>query len=104
MAFIAVTENNSLPSELGVGRYIKNPDGHSAEFALVVADDCQHLGIGSKLMKALMQTAKERGISFFEAEVLVTNNAMLSLVKKLDFSIESVANNNEIVRVAKDLR
>jgi acetyltransferase len=55
-------------------------------------------------MKALMQTAKERGISFFEAEVLVTNNAMLSLVKKLDFSIESVANNNEIVRVVKDLR
>jgi acetyltransferase len=104
MAFVAVTENESLPSELGVGRYIKNPDGHSAEFALVVADDCQHLGIGSKLMKALMQTAKERGISFFEAEVLVTNNAMLSLVKKLDFSIESVANNNEIVRVVKDLR
>ncbi|MFZ2725839.1 MAG: GNAT family N-acetyltransferase [Methylococcaceae bacterium] len=78
--------------------------GHSAEFALVVADDCQHLGIGSKLMKTLMQTAKDRGISFFEAEVLITNDAMLSLIKKLDFSIESISDNNEIVRVVKDLR
>lgn len=104
MAFVAVTENNNLPSELGVARYIKNPDGHSAEFALVVADDCQHLGIGSKLMKTLMQTAKDRGVSFFEAEVLITNDAMLSLIKKLDFSIESISDNNEIVRVVKDLR
>ena len=88
----------------GVGRYIKNPDGQSAEFALVVADDCHCLGIGSRLMNALMQTAKNQGISFFEAQVLAANSAMLSLVKKLGFSIETVADDNDIVRVVKDLR
>ena len=93
-----------MPNELGVGRYMMNPDGNSVEFALVVADDCQCLGIGSRLMKTLMQTAKNKGIHFFEGEVLAINKPMLSLVKKLGFSIEAVADDHEIVRVVKDLR
>ncbi|MGZ8225684.1 MAG: bifunctional acetate--CoA ligase family protein/GNAT family N-acetyltransferase [Methylococcaceae bacterium] len=104
MAFVAVTDDENMPRELGVGRYMKNPDGHSVEFALVVADDCQCLGIGSRIMKTLLKTAKDKGLSFFEAEVLVANAPMLSLVKKLGFTIESIADNTEIVRVIKDLR
>jgi acetyltransferase len=104
MAFVALSENGNMPHELGVGRYMMNPDGHSADFALVVADDCQCRGIGSRIMKILMQTAKSKGISFFESEVLLTNNSMLSLVKKLGFSIEGIAGDSEIVRVVKDLR
>ena len=104
MAFVAVTEDKSMPSELGVGRYLMNPDGNSVEFALVVADDCQCLGIGSRLMKALMQTAKANGMSFFEGEVLAVNKPMLSLVTKLGFSIETIPDDIEVVRVVKDLR
>jgi acetyltransferase len=104
MAFVAITEDESMPNELGVGRYLMNPDGHSVEFALVVADDCQCLGIGTRIMKALMQTAKSKGMSFFEGEVLIVNKPMLSLVKKLGFSIETIADENEVVRVVKDLR
>ncbi|MCX7099375.1 MAG: GNAT family N-acetyltransferase [Methylococcales bacterium] len=104
MAFVAVTEDHNMPGELGVGRYMMNPDGNSVEFALVVADDCHCLGIGTKLMRTLMQTAKSKGMSFFEGEVLVVNKPMLSLVKKLGFSIESIADDHEVVRVVKDLR
>lgn len=104
MAFVAVTEDEQTPKELGVGRYIRNPDGRSVEFALVVADDSQGLGIGSRLMKTLMQTAKDKGISFFEAEVLSANTAMLSLLTKLGFSVEKQSDTIEIVRVSKDLR
>jgi acetyltransferase len=104
MAFVAITEDDSMPNELGVGRYLMNPDGNSVEFALVVADDCQCLGIGTRLMKTLMQTAKAKGMSFFEGEVLAVNKPMLSLVKKLGFSIEAIPGENEIVRVVKDLR
>ncbi|MBT9099510.1 GNAT family N-acetyltransferase [Methylovulum psychrotolerans] len=104
MAFVAVTEAEGMPRELGVGRYIRNPDGHSVEFALVVADDCQCLGIGSKLMNSLMQTAKSQGNTLFAAEVLAENTAMLSLLKKLGFSILTVAGNDAVVQVEKDLR
>ncbi len=104
MAFVAIGNDATMPNEMGVGRYMRNPDGLSVEFALVVADDCQCLGIGSKILKTLMQTAKDKGITFFEAEVLTANMAMLGLVKKLGFSIEAIADNSEIVRVVKDLR
>ncbi|PKM13371.1 MAG: GNAT family N-acetyltransferase [Gammaproteobacteria bacterium HGW-Gammaproteobacteria-10] len=104
MAFVAVTEHEAAPKELGVGRYMMNPDGHSVEFALVVSDDSQGMGIGSRLMKTMMQAAKYKGVAFFEGEVLSVNKPMLSLVKKLGFSIEPIAGESEVVRVVKDLR
>jgi acetyltransferase len=104
MAFVAVTEVENMPKELGVGRYIMNPDGHSVEFALVVSDDCQGLGIGARILTTLMQAAKHKGISSFEGEVLSVNKPMLSLVKKLGFNIETIAGDSEVVRVVKDLR
>lgn len=104
MAFVAVSDDENMPNELGVGRYMRNPDGHSVEFALVVADDCQCLGIGSRILKTLMQAAKNKGISFFEAEVLTTNTPMLGLVKKLGFSVETASEGSEIIHVVKDLR
>jgi acetyltransferase len=104
MAFIAITEDEHKPTELAVGRYLLNPDGQSVEFALVVADDCHSLGIGTRLMTSLMQSAKAKGMLFFEGEVLTINQPMLSLVTKLGFSIEVIAKHQDIVRVVKDLR
>ena len=102
MAFIAV--NKEEDKELGVGRYMMNPDGNSADFALVVSDQYQGMGIGFRIMRALMQSAKHKGITKFEGEILTVNEAMLSLVKKLGFSIEPIEGDHEIVRVIKDLR
>ena len=104
MAFVAITKDGKMPNELGVGRYMVNPDGHSVEFALVVADDFQHMGIGTKLMKIMLQTAKAKGMSSFEGEVLAINKPMLSLVTKLGFSIETIAGDQEVVRVVKNFR
>jgi acetyltransferase len=104
MAFVAVTDDSTMPDELGVGRYSVNPDGHSVEFAIVVADDCQRLGIGSKLMKTLMETAKTKGMLSFEAEVLKDNEPTLEMLKKLGFSVELIAGKDDVVRAIKDLR
>lgn len=104
MAFVAVSDDPTMPDELGVGRYSVNPDGTSVEFAIVVADDCQRLGIGSKLMRTLMQTAKNKGMLFFEAEVLKDNEPTLEMVKKLGFSIEPISGKDDVVRAIKDLR
>jgi acetyltransferase len=104
MAFVAVTENEELPKELGVGRYMMNPDGNSVEFALVVSDECQGMGIGFRIMRTLMQSAKHKGIISFEGEVLAVNKPMLSLLKKLGFGVEPIKGDLEVVRVVKDLR
>jgi len=52
----------------------------------------------------LMQSAKAKGMLFFEGEVLAINHPMLSLVTQLGFSIESIGQDQDIVRVVKDLR
>lgn len=102
MAFVAVTKDEE--EELGVGRYMMNPDGNSADFALVVSDQYHGMGIGSRIMRALMQSAKHKGIIKVEGEILSVNKPMLSLVKKLGFSVEPIEGDHEVIRVVKDLR
>ncbi|MDQ1739166.1 MAG: hypothetical protein QOE53_818, partial [Pseudonocardiales bacterium] len=73
-----------LGSELiAVGRFdrLPGPDpataGSVAEVAFVVADAHQGRGIGSVLLEHLAETARELGITRFEALVLAQNTTML---------------------------
>ncbi|MEW6132166.1 MAG: bifunctional acetate--CoA ligase family protein/GNAT family N-acetyltransferase [Pseudomonadota bacterium] len=87
MALVAVLENNGKETEIGVVRYIINPDGESCEFALVVADAWQHKGIGHRLMEALIDIARDKGLKTMEGEVMGSNRNMLGLVTSMGFDI-----------------
>ncbi len=87
MALIAVLAEDHSETEIGVARYIINPDGESCEFALVVADAWQHKGIGHRLMDALMDIARDKGLKAMEGDVLASNRNMLNLVTNLGFEI-----------------
>lgn len=89
LALIAVQEKRGEEIELGVARYVMNPDGKSCEFALVVDDEWQHRGIGSHLMTRLMEAAQERGFHSMDGEILADNKKMLDLVKSLGFHLFS---------------
>jgi acetyltransferase len=104
MAFVAINVDESLPREMGVASYITNPDGESADYAVVVADACQRMGIGARLMRTLISTAKDKGILRFEGEVSLENKAMLSLVKQLGFTLEPMHEHKDIVRAVLLLR
>jgi acetyltransferase len=86
MAFIAVVPQDSNDIEIGVARYVMNPDRHSCEFALVVADQWRKKGIGSYLMTQLMRAAKNRGLDSMTGEVLADNEHMLDLARRLGFT------------------
>jgi len=89
IALIAVIVENGKRVQLGVARYTVNPDGRSCEFALAVSDKRRNQGIGSQLMEALMESARNRGIRVIEGEVLSDNHRMLSLMKRLGFTIRT---------------
>lgn len=89
LALIAVLERSDEETELGVARYVMNPDGESCEFALVVSDKWQNRGIGSHLMTALIEAAQQRGIKTMVGEILANNNNMLELVRNLGFSTDT---------------
>ena len=88
MALIGVVEEDGQDVEVGVARYMSRPGGDSCEFAIVVADTWRERGIGARLMRALMQNARQRGLKLMEGDVLTANTRMLALMESLGFRIE----------------
>jgi acetyltransferase len=104
MAFIAVVEDEpGKERQVAVVRYTINPDQRSCEFALVVADQWQGLGIGTHMMQSLMQVAHARGMRLMEGEVLADNSNMLSLMRRLAFNIRARPGDEGVVWVGKEL-
>jgi len=103
MALIAVTEEYGKEVEIGVARFSTNPDGESCEFALVVADSMHGKGLGQKLMMAVMDAARSKGLRVIEGEVLRNNSDMLHLMDRLGFKVETSAEDENIKSVRKVL-
>ncbi len=103
MCFIATTVIDGEEVELGVSRYSITPDGDSCEFALVTADEWQGRGLGFLLMKSLMHSAREKGLTTIDGEVLSNNTGMLRLMKRLGFDIKKDPQDFSIVNVRRRL-
>jgi acetyltransferase len=81
-----ITETERI---VGVSRYITNPDQSSCEFALVIADDFNGKGLGSRLMLSIMDVARDKGLTEIDGLVLANNPGMLKLMRSLGFSIKA---------------
>jgi acetyltransferase len=103
MALVATVDEAGSEIQLGVARYIINPDGESCEFGMAVADAWQGRGIGHRLMTALMDVARDKGLEWMEGEVLSSNSGMLDLAESLGFRISPVAGDDGIKAVKKKL-
>lgn len=91
MAFVATVQADAREVEIGVARYVANPDGESCEFALVIADDWQRRGLGRRMMEQLIAMARASGLRSMIGHVLAENRGMLSLCQKLGFAIADSA-------------
>ena len=92
-AFVAV-ENGEIA---GMAVMLKNrcfTRRHSAKLAVMVAPYYQEKGVGSSLMKRLMDEADEKlGLRRIELHVLTDNIPAISLYKKFGFKIEATRKN-----------
>ena len=112
MALVAVHRESTVDEQgqvteveriVGVSRYITNPDQSSCEFALVVADDFAGRGLGSRLMQAIMEVARNRGLAEIQGLVLATNPNMLKLMRRLGFEVKAFPEDPEFRLVAHQL-
>ncbi|UYV39486.1 GNAT family N-acetyltransferase [Rhodobacteraceae bacterium D3-12] len=103
MALVAMVGTNGSREQIGVARYVINPDRRSCEFAVAVTDAVQHQGIGTRLMKALMEAARDRGLTHIEGTVLRENEPMLAMMEELGFSARRSPDEREIVIVEREL-
>jgi acetyltransferase len=84
-ALIATTRDPAGEREIGVARYVKEPDSDAAEFAIVLADDWQGRGLGHRLLSSLVAQAKRRGVRRLFGTTLSGNKAMLALAHRVGF-------------------
>jgi acetyltransferase len=104
MALVAIATGADGARQQGVARYVINPDMRSCEFAVVVSDEVQKQGIGTRLMKALIEAAREEhGLAVMEGTVLARNTPMLNLMDELGFSQRADPDDLEIVIVERAL-
>ncbi|MFW9981805.1 MAG: GNAT family N-acetyltransferase [Candidatus Thorarchaeota archaeon] len=74
---------------IGAGRYLLNRSTNEAEFALLVQDEYQGLGIGTFLFNHLMRIAKSKGVDAFIAFVHPQNQPMIRFIHKTGKVVES---------------
>ena len=98
MALVAIAERQP-PRQIGVARYVINPDDTSCEFAIVVSDRVQNRGIGTRLMKALIEAARDHGLTRMVGVVLRSNEQMLDLANELGFTFEGPEDDPDVVRI-----
>ena len=83
MAFVATVIRNGREVEIGVARYAPYAGSNTREMAVTVADEWQHRGLGTTLVKHLIETAKLNRVTQLFSVALVDNDAMAALAKDL---------------------
>jgi GNAT superfamily N-acetyltransferase len=69
---------------VGVARYDRSPtDPATAEFAVLVEDAWQGMGLGRQLLVELLQLASARGVRTLTATVQPDNHRVIGLIRRL---------------------
>jgi acetyltransferase len=103
MALVAEQrDGDGKPHILGVSRYYLTPETGTAEFAVVVGDAWQGLGLGWHLMQRLIDIARERRVKRLVGPVLRENTTMLQMMQELGFTIQAT-DENSVVEAVLDL-
>jgi acetyltransferase len=87
LALVAIFDDGARTVEVGVARYVGDPDRTGCEFAIVVADAWQKRGVAAQLMGALIAAARSQRYSQMHGDVLAENGKMLRWMSRLGFTI-----------------
>ncbi len=90
MALVADYQNSQTGHHeiIGVGRLIKAYGENEAEFAILVTDQYQRKGLGSELLRRLIQFGRDEKLQRLTGTILTENQAMQSVCRKLGFRLQ----------------
>ena len=75
---------------IGAVRLISEPGGKCGEFAVVVADRWQGLGLGSKFVDYIVEICKDIRLEKIYGYVITNNYKMIKLCTKKGFNMETL--------------
>lgn len=73
---------------IGVGHLIKAHGAHEAEIALLVTDQFQRKGLGTELLRRLIQFGHDENLQCLTGDILAENKGMQEVCRKLGFHLQ----------------
>jgi acetyltransferase len=90
MTILAIVKENGKEKVIADSRYYLDKTTGEAEIAIVVHDDYQGKGIGTKLLAYTIEVAKKMGVKKLYAYLSPTNRRIIHVVKTLGFTVKWV--------------
>jgi acetyltransferase len=76
------------PEIVGVGRLTMEHNRNEAEFAVLISDEFQRRGLGSELLRRLVEIARREHVARIVGYILMNNTPMLHACRRLGFHHE----------------
>jgi acetyltransferase len=96
IALVAGTSQHEAASEiLGVARLIKAHGRDEAEFAILIADAWQGMGLGTALLKLLVEAGRAEKVRTITGRILPENATMLRISRDIGFDLQWRADEGE---------
>ena len=73
---------------VAVARLVREMDSGEAEFAVVVQGDAKGGGVGSALMRQLIDWGRSKGVREVVGQILADNAPMLAFIRRLGFRVK----------------
>lgn len=103
LAMVVTAEVDGAEQLIADARYVVEPGGDGAEFAVVVADSWQCQGVGAWAMRSLQRAATNAGLQWLYGDVLNGNRPMLSLMQRCGFVLSPDAEDEQVVKAQQRL-
>jgi acetyltransferase len=94
--------NNAEPVVMAVGRLSKLHGAREAEVAVLVSDLYQRRGLGTELLRRLIEVARDERIPRIVANILPENHEMQTVAHRLGFQFHNLPDQN-LVQATLDL-
>jgi acetyltransferase len=88
MVLVAVWASGTGDEIVAVGRLSKFHGNNDAEFAILIRDDFQRRGLGTRLLSKLLEIARIEIIDHVVGFILAGNSAMQKIADRLDFTLD----------------
>ncbi|MFH1234976.1 MAG: bifunctional acetate--CoA ligase family protein/GNAT family N-acetyltransferase [Candidatus Diapherotrites archaeon] len=89
IAIVAERGKGDKRELLGVVRIMGDPGKDTSEFAIVVTDEWQKKGLGTIMLRYIMEIARKKGLSKIWGHVFVDNAELVSILRKENFTFKS---------------
>lgn len=94
MALLVTRMENDCERIIGMARYDVDPATRMADVAFVVLDEQQNRGIGTLLMRRMVEIGKARGLAGFSSDVQAHNKRMMAIIQKSGEKVHSELRGN----------